>query len=430
MEKPKRKPVLELTSETVRLNPTLANKIGLNESILLLQLEFWISITDHEYEGKRWTYQTVDNLQKFFSFWSEKTIRRAINSLKKQKLIYTGNHNKKGYDKTRWFALNLENCNKLDKMTTPYGQNDHTHLDKMTTPIPDTSEDTSLKKVSKDTNVFEKNKYLESNLFKELITTWNNIPLVNKHKFIESKTMDSLWKLYNKLLSGKFIKSCTNISTGWLIQNNIPVKDKKFSHSEIINIIKQVGLQYQEGYWPWTLEDKKRILPKTLLNVFYNPYNPDCPSVFLKVMANPPRKRNEEDPIDIIILKKYKKLFNKISESENTQLTYAVNCVIREQRKIKNTSGKYQTKAKNIIILNNFVNTHIDFLGTFKSLTIGSIKPYSGIWKLFINNIQFEYGVDLYPSTEKLKQLIKVHNKEQTRKENIKKLGKTLDTYV
>jgi DNA-binding transcriptional ArsR family regulator len=295
-----------------------------------------------------------------------------------------------------------------------------------------TYNNTSINILSKDNNnVFEKNKYLESDLFKELITTWNNLPLVNKHKFIESKTMNSLWKLYNKLLSGKFIKSCTNISTGWLIQNNIPVKDKKFSHSEIINIIKQVGLQYQEGYWPWTLEDKKRILPKTLLNVFYNPYNPDCPSVFLKVMANPPRKRNEEEPIDESVLKKYYKLFSSpFYIPDDGDITYAVNCIIREQQKIKNASAKYQTNTKHIINLNDFTNLHIDFLKTFKGLTITGIKPHSGIWKLFINNIQSEYGVDLYPSTEKLKQLIKVHNKEQIRKENIKKLEKTLDTYV
>ena len=53
-----------------RINPALAKEIGLNESLILLQIEFWISISNNEREGKRWTYQSVRDMQeKSFSFW-------------------------------------------------------------------------------------------------------------------------------------------------------------------------------------------------------------------------------------------------------------------------------------------------------------------------------------------------------------------------
>ena len=114
-----------------RLNPALACEIGLNESLLLLQLEFWISISDNERDGKQWTYQSTRDIQnKAFPFWSVMTINRGIKSLIKQGLIEsTTKYNKARYDKTRWFTLVPENINKLssvriDGYVTRSSQND------------------------------------------------------------------------------------------------------------------------------------------------------------------------------------------------------------------------------------------------------------------------------------------------------------------
>lgn len=101
-----------------RLNPALACEIGLNESLLLLQLEFWISISNNERDGKQWTYQSTRDIKnKAFPFWSVMTINRGIKSLIKQGLIIsTTEYNQVRYDKTRWFSLVPENINKLSSI--------------------------------------------------------------------------------------------------------------------------------------------------------------------------------------------------------------------------------------------------------------------------------------------------------------------------
>lgn len=91
----------------LRISPELAVEIGFNESIVLLQLEFLISISDHVHEGRVWTYQSVRDLQQHhFPWWSIATISRTIKQLQVQELILIGNFNRAGFDKTQWFALN------------------------------------------------------------------------------------------------------------------------------------------------------------------------------------------------------------------------------------------------------------------------------------------------------------------------------------
>ena len=93
----------------LRVSPALAEEIGLNESIVLLQIEYWISISNNVEEGRRWTYQSIrDMKEKAFTFWSRSTIHRAIRSLVKSGYLVEGNFNKKGYDNTGWYALGDE----------------------------------------------------------------------------------------------------------------------------------------------------------------------------------------------------------------------------------------------------------------------------------------------------------------------------------
>ncbi|HEX8550864.1 MAG TPA: hypothetical protein VF681_04850 [Abditibacteriaceae bacterium] len=96
-----------------RLNPALAVEIGLNESIVFLQIEFYISINGKEHDGDLWVYDSIYDWQTEFPFWSPSTINRAIKSLEEKSLIKLGNYNQKKYDKTRWFAINFEKAAEL-----------------------------------------------------------------------------------------------------------------------------------------------------------------------------------------------------------------------------------------------------------------------------------------------------------------------------
>lgn len=92
----------------LRILPDLATEIGLNQSIVLLQLDYWIRDADHVRAGRRWTYRSVRDMQrKAFRWWSLDTINRTIQSLIAQRLIFaTDQHNHRQHDRTRWFALN------------------------------------------------------------------------------------------------------------------------------------------------------------------------------------------------------------------------------------------------------------------------------------------------------------------------------------
>jgi hypothetical protein len=64
-------------------NPIIAKEIGINESIILQQLNYWHS----KYSFQKWIYNSYEQWQKQFYFWSERTIRRIFNSLEQRGLV-------------------------------------------------------------------------------------------------------------------------------------------------------------------------------------------------------------------------------------------------------------------------------------------------------------------------------------------------------
>ncbi|NDQ18126.1 DnaD domain protein, partial [Staphylococcus aureus] len=90
----------------IQVLPKLAEAIGLNEAIVLQQIHYWLNNSKHEYENKKWIYNSYKNWEAQFPFWSNVTIRRTISSLEKQNLLLTGNFNKVGFDKTKWYTIN------------------------------------------------------------------------------------------------------------------------------------------------------------------------------------------------------------------------------------------------------------------------------------------------------------------------------------
>lgn len=99
----------------ILVDKELASVIGLNEAIVLQQLNYWLhSKSAKQIDGRLWIYNTYDNWKKDnFPFWSRNTIRRALNSCIKKGLVITGNFNKAGFDKTKWYSINTQ---KLDEV--------------------------------------------------------------------------------------------------------------------------------------------------------------------------------------------------------------------------------------------------------------------------------------------------------------------------
>lgn len=137
---------LLINEPPLQVLPSLAEKIGLNEAIIVQQIHYWTRISKNIRDGETWVYKTFPEWKEEFPFWSEKTIKRSMKKLEDANLVIsTSKYNKMGIDRTKWYRINYEELSNLpkgqndpmdkDKMTRPKGQNDPTDKDKMTRPI-------------------------------------------------------------------------------------------------------------------------------------------------------------------------------------------------------------------------------------------------------------------------------------------------------
>ena len=105
--------------------PSLANVIGLNEAITLQQIHYWLDprVNKNFKEGLYWVYNSYEEWQVQFSFWSIRTIRRNIQSLEESNLLISKVFNTNSFDKTKWYSINYEVLEHLTSSNTRYGQN-------------------------------------------------------------------------------------------------------------------------------------------------------------------------------------------------------------------------------------------------------------------------------------------------------------------
>ncbi|NCT19717.1 hypothetical protein GW781_01025 [bacterium] len=101
----------------LRISTALAIEIGFNESVVLLQLETLISLSNTApRDGLLWTYQSLNDLAKYFPWWGRETINRAIKSLQQKGLIRIANFNQWAQDRTHWYALDPQGISKLQSV--------------------------------------------------------------------------------------------------------------------------------------------------------------------------------------------------------------------------------------------------------------------------------------------------------------------------
>lgn len=97
---------------TYSFDTELAQKLGVNEAIMLQNIIFWLvknkaNGTNH-YDGRYWTYNSHKAFRELFPFWSESQIKRILQNLFDKNVIVKGNYNSNPYDKTNWYALSDE----------------------------------------------------------------------------------------------------------------------------------------------------------------------------------------------------------------------------------------------------------------------------------------------------------------------------------
>lgn len=100
---------LLIDESPLQVLPSLAVAIGLNEAIFLQQLQYWLKMSKHEHDGRKWVYNSTSEWAKQFPFWSESTLKRIVAELRERELILTRNDlNARPMDKTLWYAIDYE----------------------------------------------------------------------------------------------------------------------------------------------------------------------------------------------------------------------------------------------------------------------------------------------------------------------------------
>jgi len=132
--------------------PKLAVAIGLNESIVLQQIHYWLRHNKAKdinfHDGRYWTYNSVEKwTRENFPWWSGDTVKRTLASLRKPDekrgrgpLLLTANYNKAGFDKTLWYSIDYDEFDcVVGGMPQALGQNAPMEEGKMPQPIPETN---------------------------------------------------------------------------------------------------------------------------------------------------------------------------------------------------------------------------------------------------------------------------------------------------
>jgi len=98
---------LLIDEEPLQVLPSLAKAIGLNDAIFLQQIHYWLRRSKHEHDGCKWIYNTYEQWQDQFPFWSLDTMQRIAKRLVEAGLIQVEQFDKK-WNKRNWYTINYD----------------------------------------------------------------------------------------------------------------------------------------------------------------------------------------------------------------------------------------------------------------------------------------------------------------------------------
>jgi len=121
---------LLINEQPLQVLPSLANALGLNESIVLQQVHYWLENARKGKnkakfkEGKYWVYNSYPKWKKSnFPFWSVATIKRIFLNLENQKYLLSAQFS--GNNRQKWYSINYEKVDELEaSLEIPSGQNE------------------------------------------------------------------------------------------------------------------------------------------------------------------------------------------------------------------------------------------------------------------------------------------------------------------
>ena len=121
---------LLISEPPLQVLPSLAVAIGLNESLVIQQVHYWLLRSAPDEHGVAWVHNTMAQWHAQFPFWSAKTLRRTFEKARSAGWLIARKRNQSRQNQTLSYTINYEKLAHIDKSS---GQNDHMHVPKMTT---------------------------------------------------------------------------------------------------------------------------------------------------------------------------------------------------------------------------------------------------------------------------------------------------------
>ena len=141
-----------------QFNTKIAKQYGLEESILLENIYFWVKKNkcnnQNYHNGKYWTYNSIKAFSALFPYMSESKIYRALKNLEENGLIEISDFNENRYKRPSWYtltekALKLYNDKDLFQNETSTFQNETSSITDNKQQIENTDNKQQIKETAK-----------------------------------------------------------------------------------------------------------------------------------------------------------------------------------------------------------------------------------------------------------------------------------------
>jgi hypothetical protein len=105
-----------INESPLMFQPSLAVAIGVNEAIVLQQVHYWLTVSKNEINGFVWVFNTLDQWQEQFPFFSVNTVERTLKSLRDKGFLVAENLSKDKFTRTLYYRIDYP---KLGECTSP-----------------------------------------------------------------------------------------------------------------------------------------------------------------------------------------------------------------------------------------------------------------------------------------------------------------------
>ncbi len=251
-------------------NGEIAKLYGVDEAVFIHNLYWWIAKNEangrHYYDGRNWTYNSMDAFARLFPFWSARQVRRIVKKLYENGAIHIGNYNQRGFDRTQWYALDqsVTALYQIGDSIRPNSQMEVTEQsngsDQTVRPIPDSKPD-SKPDINTDT---------EKTSCKQISELFNST----------CKSYASVTKLSES--RKKAIKA--RLADGYILDDFQTLFAKAEASDFLRGMVKSKGHENWKATFDWLITD--RNMPRVIEGVFDNKAKQSSGSLNMELIEN------------------------------------------------------------------------------------------------------------------------------------------------